>query len=129
MKNRPQIDLPFGDNPVLDILHIAYVDFSLGRLTTIEKINKIMSATYSSYSKAYLKKLINIVTNSLWFNKSVSPHNIIHLKERGVEVYLNMVQNYRAEKSALEAKQLMFWTLIVSCAAFVVALVSFFCMK
>jgi len=128
VKNRPNIDAPFGDNPVLDILHIAYVDFSLGRLTPIEKINKIMYITYPSYSKSYLKNLIKIVTNSLWFNRSISTYNLVHLKERGVEIYLNMLQNYRSEKRAHKAEVIMHRTLAIAIATFIVGLISIYIM-
>lgn len=128
MNNRPNIDSPFGDNPVLDILHIAYVDFSLGRLTPIEKIQKIMFKTYPSYSKGYIKKLIKIITDSLWFNRSISTYNFVHLKERGVEIYLNMLQHYLSEKRAHESKVIMQWTLAIAIATSIIGLISIYIM-
>jgi len=111
---KPNIEKPFGNSPVLDILHIVYEDFVLGRLTPIEKLNRIMYNTYPFYGRPYLKNLINILIHSEWFDKSPSNTRLVHLKERGVEVYLSMVHNYRAEKRAIEIKQLTVWILIFS---------------
>ena len=55
---------------------------------------------YPDYNTAYLKKLINITVHSEWFGKmNTNRKTEVHLIERGVEVYLNMIAGRRAEQA------------------------------
>ncbi len=100
MKGKPEIKKLFGDNPVLDILHITYNDYVQGRPTSMSKLLNLMYNEYPDYNTAYLKKLINITVHSEWFGKmNTNRKTEVHLIERGVEVYLNMIAGRRAEQA------------------------------
>ncbi len=109
---RPKIEQPFREDPILDILHIAYVDFKRGKYTPIARLFSIMRRAYPLYSNNYLRDLINITINSHWFNK---PNlNEVHLLERGVEFYINMAQNHRAQKWAEDANHKAKWGIFLA---------------
>lgn len=90
---------PFRDNEVLDILHIGFNDLARGRYTKIEKIHRIMQYAYPDHREGYLKRLVNIIINSQWFERPNGPAGTeVHLLERGVEFYISLAQHHRAEK-------------------------------
>ncbi len=91
----------FGDSPVLDILHICFQDLEYGRMTPRGRLYRLMLKTYSNENIEQIKNIIrNVTVETNWF-ASAGPN--IHLIERGVEIYINMIQHYTAEKYAVVA--------------------------
>lgn len=116
MKGKPEIEKLFGDNPVLDILHICYNDYVQGRTTPMTKLLHLMYNEYPDYGRAYLKTLINITVHSdEWFGK-MNTHNKteVHLIERGVEVYLNMKAGRQAEIANIKATWIIGLTIVLT---------------
>lgn len=106
MKAKPHINEPFGDQPVLDLLHITYCDLLIGRLTPIEKLKIRMYAIYPVLDKKFIDNLIRQITSGEWFVRRTNSRNnkrFIHLHEKGVEVYLMMVQLRDAANYARKA--------------------------
>jgi len=112
LRGRPKIERLFRDHVILDILHIAYMDYVQGRFTKIEKLNYLLSKNYPTHSRNYIRKIISITINSHWFN--VLNKEEVHLLERGVEVYLNMRQNYWSEKWAKDVESKTKWIIVLA---------------
>lgn len=123
---KQNIEFYFGNNPLLDILHIAYKDFSSGKLTSINYLRNVMLKNYPNHNKSQIINLIQIVLQSGWFLKSGRSVLYVQINERGVEVYIGMVQNQRNEKRAIEAKNLIWITIIISISALILSLVQIF---
>jgi hypothetical protein len=115
MRRKPDIEKLYGDNPVLDILHVAYNDYVQGRPTSLSKLLRLIYNEYSGYSQGYLKNLINITIHSEWFGKMNNQRKTeVHLIERGVEVYLNMKAGRQAEIANIKASWIIGLTVILT---------------
>jgi hypothetical protein len=113
VQRKPKINTLFKDNPILDILHVANEDYVQGRFTSVSKLLSLMYKNYPQYSQPYLKKLINITIHSQWFDKSNNPdRSEVHLIERGVEVYLQMLSSRQAEEANIKANWIIALTSI-----------------
>lgn len=96
-----------GDSPVLDILHISFQDLEYGRMTPRGRLYRLMLKAYPDEDSQEIKNIIsnviddntpkNAFNDNAWFKNAGQN---IHLTERGVEVYVNMIQHYSAEKDA-----------------------------
>lgn len=110
-----------GDTPVLDILHICFQDLEYGRMTPRGRLYRLMLKKYWNEDKERVKNIIrNVTEDTNWF-ASAGPN--IHLIERGVEVYVNMIQHYTAEKNAVAANRDTRIILYISLAALIVSIV------
>lgn len=93
-----------GDNPVLDVLHIAYTDLTNSEITELKVLETLITSNYKGYSQLKLRRLVTIlVRNKEWFETAGNNH--VHLTGKGVEVYLNMLQLYKAQKHAEAAEK------------------------
>ena len=107
----------FGDSPVLDILHICFQDLEYGRMTPLGRLYRLMLKTYSDENTEEIKNVIrNVTVETNWF---ASAGRNIHLIERGVEVYINMIQNYQVEKNAEKADYKTNWIIYISVGIFI----------
>lgn len=110
-EGKPGIERAYGDHPVLDILKIAYNDYTWIRFTKVEKLLKLMYEAYPGYSRNYLKKMVNVTITSHWFRKVNDQE--VHINERGVEIYLTMMQNYWSEKWAQDNNLKAKWNIFL----------------
>jgi hypothetical protein len=102
----------FGDSPVLDILHICFQDLEYGRMTPRKRLFRLMLKTYSKEDTQEIKNIIrNVTVDTNWFS-SAGPN--IHLIERGVEVYVNMIQHYSAEEYSEMADRKTNWIIFIA---------------
>ncbi len=115
--NDPEI---FGDNPVLDILHITYADLTRARFTELSRMESLMLSNYKGYSRTQLRNLIKVIAKEgNWFR--TAGNRQVHITEEGVEVYLNMIQLYKtqkhaeaADKSSKQADRKMVWSIVIA---------------
>jgi hypothetical protein len=90
----------YGDNIVLDILGIAYEDLKKNGFTSYTKLIQIINTAYPSSHRLKINHTITTVTGSHWFGRAGKN---VHLTERGVEFYLQLLQSYLSDKHANEA--------------------------
>ena len=105
----------FGDNLVLDIFHIGYMDLTYTQPTSKYILIKVMCNTYanSEYSNSQIKNVIeNLTSSKRWFQNR--PGFGLHLNEMGVEFYMRMVQVYNAENRAKQADNKTKWIIVIS---------------
>jgi hypothetical protein len=89
-----------GDNLILDILGIAYDDLGKNGFTSYSKLIKIINSVYPPNERMKHNHTITTVTGSHWFGRAGKN---VHLTERGVEFYLQMLQSYESQKHTTEA--------------------------
>jgi hypothetical protein len=89
-----------GDNIVLDILGIAYKDLGESGFTSYIKLIRIINKAYPSNKHIKINHAITTVTSSHWFGRAGKN---VHLTERGVEFYLQLLQSYQSQKNAQQA--------------------------
>lgn len=118
----------YGDSIVLDILGIAYEDLNKSGFTSYAKLIQIINKAYSSNERLKLNHTITTVTGSRWFGRAGKN---VHLTERGVEFYLQLLQSYQSQKHANEAIekartsiQIATFTLILTLLTLVVTILS-----
>lgn len=92
-----------GDNIVLDILAIAYVDLGRNNFTSYSKLINLINKVYHTNDRLKLNHTITTVTSSHWFGRAGKN---VHLNERGVEFYLQFIQSYKSQKDANQAIEL-----------------------
>lgn len=100
-----------GDNLVLDILAIAYEDLGKSGFTSYQKLIKIINQVYPTNNRLKLNHTITTVTGSHWFGRAGKN---VHLTERGVEFYLQLLQSYQNQKYANEAIDLARSSILIS---------------
>lgn len=91
-----------GDDLVLDIFRIGYIDFCSGQLTSKKLFYRSLQRAYipKGYTQAQINQVILVVTKSAWFEDR---SDTINLTYKGVEIYLGFSQAYEGKKQAIEA--------------------------
>ena len=117
-----------GDNIVLDILGIAYEDLGKSGFTSYLKLIRIINKVYPSKNQLKVSHTITTVTGSHWFGRAGKN---VHLTERGVEFYLQLLQTHQNHRHANEAIDIAktsiniaWYTLLLTLAALIITIVA-----